>query len=195
MKKLFGISIVALLAILVFGFAGLALAQESTPAQPAPGQSQGTYAPGQMRGGRWAGLGGMQAGMGLSGEPGPWHQAVTASLAEAFGMAPDALQARLDGGETLWQVAELLGWTSEQLQSEMLAARSTALQQAVADSLLTQEQADIMAQRMNQGWPEGFGPGSANCDGSGQAHQGQGQGQGRQTGRGQGMRLNTLPTP
>jgi len=191
MKKLLGISIVAVLAILVFGFAGLALAQESTPAQPAPGQSQGTYAPGQMRGGRWSGQGGMQAGMGLSGEPGPWHQAFTASLAEAFGMAPEALQARLDGGETLWQVAESLGWTSEQLQSEMLAARGTALQQAVADSLLTQEQADFMAQRMNQGWPEGFGPGSANCDGSGQAHQGQG----RQAGRGQGMRLNALPTP
>lgn len=194
MKKLISILIVALMAILVFGFAGLALAQESTPSQPAPGQ---------MRGGRWSGQtrmqtgmqtgmqSGMQSGLGQAGEPGPWHPAVIASLAEAFGMSQDTLQARLDAGETLWQVAESLGWTSEQLQSEMLAARSAALRQAVADGSLTQTQADFMAQRMNQGWPEGFGPGSANCDGSGQAHPGQG----RQGGRGQGMRWNVLPTP
>jgi len=190
MKKFIGISILAILAVLVFGVAGLAFAQDGTPTQPAPGQGQATTGVGQMRGGRWAGQGGMGASLQTNGT-GPWHEAVIASLAGAFGLEPETLQARLDAGETLWQVAESLGWSSEQLQAEMLSARSAAIQQAVADGFLTQEQADFMAQRMNQGWPEGYGPGSTNCDGSGQAHQGQG----RQGGRGQGMRWNNQTAP
>jgi hypothetical protein len=174
MKKAFGITIAVLLVVAVFGIAGLVYAQDTTPPQPVPGQ--GMLDQNQMGGGRRAGQGGMQAGA-----TGLWHEAVIASLAEAFVMEPEALQARLDAGETIWQVAEGLGWTSEQLQAEMLAARGAAIQQAVADGLLTQAQADLMAQRMNQGWPEGFGPGSANCDGTGQA-------QGRHGGRGFGMR-------
>lgn len=185
MKKVIGISIVAILAVLVFGFAGLVYAQDSTPDQPVPGQ--GIPAQGQMGGGRWAGQGGMRGGM-QAGATGLWHEAMIASLAEAFGMTPETLQARLDAGETIWQVAEPLGWTSEQLQAKMIEARGAAIQQAVADGLMTQERADFMAQRMNQGWPEGFGPGSTNCDGTGQA-------QGRHGGRGFGMRGQNQPTP
>lgn len=180
MKKIFGFSIVAILAILVFGFAGLAYAQDTTPTQPVPGS--GLPAAGQMGGGRWMGRGGMHANQSM-GATGLWHTAIIASLAETFGMTPETLQARLDAGETIWQVAEGLGWTSDQLQTEMLAARSAALQQAVEDGTLTQEQADWMSGRMSQGWPEGFGPGSTNCDGDGS-----GQAQGRQGGRGLGVR-------
>lgn len=176
MKKIIGISVVAVLALLVFGIAGLVYAQDGTPTQPVPGQ--GAYGSGMMGGGRWAGRGGMHAGM---GETGLMHTEMIAALAQAFGMTPEALQVRLDAGETMWQVAESLGWTSEQLQAEMLAARSAAIEQAVADGTLTQEQAEWMNQRMSQGWPEGFGPGSAGCDGSGQH-------MGRQGGRGFGMR-------
>jgi hypothetical protein len=185
MKKAFGITIAVLMAVLVFGIAGLVYAQDTTPTQPVPGQ--GMLDQNQMGGGRRAGQGGMGGGM-QAGATGLWHEAVIASLAEAFGMTPETLQARLDAGETIWQVAEGLGWTSEQLQAKMIEARGTALQQAVADGLLTQAQADLMAQRMNQGWAEGFGPGSANCDGTGQA-------QGRHGGRGFGMRGQNQPTP
>ena len=189
MKKIVGISIVAVLAILVFGFAGLAFAQANPPAQPSPAGPSG-QAVGQMGGGRWGGRWGGQRGTGMAPGAGLLHEQVVASLAEAFGMTPETLQARLDGGETLWQVAETLGWTGEQLQTAMVEARSAALQRAVADGLLTQEQADWMGQRMNQGWPEGYGPGSTNCDGSGQM-------QGRHGGRGMGMgsRWQNQPAP
>ncbi len=180
MKKIIAIGIVAMMAVLVFGFAGLAFAQDGTPAQPAP-LNPDAPGIGQMRGGRWG-------GQAMAGANGPLHEAVIAALAEAFGMAPETLQARLDGGETLWQVAESLGWNSDQLQAAMLSARSAALEEAVTNGLMTQEQADFMAQRMNQGWPEGYGPGSANCDGTGQQ-------MGRQGGRGQGMRWNRQTAP
>jgi hypothetical protein len=185
MKKIIGISVVAVLAVLVFGIVGLAFAQDSTPTQPVQANPNGQAA-GVMGGGRWGG----QRGGRMAPGSGLLHDQVVASLADAFGMAPEALQARLDNGETLWQVAESLGWTSEQLQTAMLDARSAALQQALADGSMTQEQADWMAQRMNQGWPEGYGPGSANCDGSGQM-------QGRHGGRGMGMgsRWQNQPAP
>lgn len=141
MKKIIAIGIVAMMAVLVFGFAGLAFAQDGTPAQPAP-LNPDAPGIGQMRGGRWG-------GQAMAGANGPLHEAVIAALAEAFGMAPETLQARLDGGETLWQVAELLGWNSDQLQAAMLSARSAALEEAVTNGLMTQEQADFMAQRMN----------------------------------------------
>ena len=185
MKKIIVISIVAILGILVFGFASLAFAQDTTPTQPVPANPNG-QASGQMGGGRWGG----QRGGRMAPGAGLLHEQVIATLADAFSMMPETLQARLDNGETLWQVAETLGWTSEQLQTAMVEARSAALQQAVTDGLLTQEQADWMAQRMNQGWPEGYGPGSANCDGSGQM-------QGRHAGRGMGMgaRWQNQPAP
>ena len=178
MKKFIGISIVAVLALLVVGVVGLAYAQDDTPAQPIPGQD--AFGQGRMGGGRSAGRGGMHAGQGIDAA-GPMHTAMIATLGEAFGMTPEALQARLDAGETMWQVAEGLGWTSEQLQVEMQAARSSAIQQAVADGTLTQEQADFMSERMSQRWQEGYGPGSAGCEGSEQ-------GLGRHHGRGFGMR-------
>ena len=185
MKRLIAISIVAILAILVFGFASLAFAQDTTPDQPLPANLAGQVSC-PMEAGRWGGPRGgqMAAGGGLL------HEQVVATLAGAFGMTPEALQARLDAGETLWQVAESLGWSSEQLQAAMLEARSTALQQAVVDGLLTQEQADWMAQRMNQGWAEGFGPGSADCDGSCQV-----QGRHGRRGTGMGSRWQNQPAP
>jgi len=49
----------------------------------------------------------------------------------------------------------------------VLSARAAALQQAVADGVITQEFADGMLAHMDAMHGEGFGPGGGHCDGEG----------------------------
>ena len=82
----------------------------------------------------------------------------------------------------MWQVAEAQGFSQEEIQEKMLAARTQALEAAVAAGALTQEQADWMSQHMGQRGANGMGPG--NCPGMG------GAGNAR---RGPGWRWNDQP--
>lgn len=153
MKKILvlGLVLVAATALTV----GIAFAQTPTP------QGSGGYGPGMM-GGR-GGYSMMGFGGPVDGSYGPMHESMVTTFAKAFGLTPEALQARLDAGETMWQVAEAQGYDLETFRSLMLEARAEALQQAVDDGTLTQEQADWMSQRMSR--TGGFGNGA--CDGTG----------------------------
>jgi hypothetical protein len=112
--------------------------------------------------GMMGGLGGRGGFGGPGGGPGDGllHDYMIAGFAEAFGLSTEELQARLDAGETMYQVATSLGWTQEQFFQTMQTVRTEAINQAVADGVITQEQADWMLERMNQMWENGFGPGS-----------------------------------
>jgi hypothetical protein len=177
MKKLLIIASIALVAVIAFGLTGFAFAQSPTPqtptapANPGAGQGQGGWANGSMgpgmggRGGRFGGMG-MLAGQSTTGY-GLMHDEMIAVFAQALSLTPEELQARLDAGETMWAIAQEKGLSADQFTQLMQQARTTALQQAVADGTLTQAQADWMQQRMGPNYPEGYGPGSANCDGSG----------------------------
>jgi hypothetical protein len=68
----------------------------------------------------------------------------------------------------------------------MLTAREQAIQQAVADGLLTAEQADWMLSRMQGMRAGGYGFASGNCDTTGQPFEQRGMGS--QRGHGAGMR-------
>jgi hypothetical protein len=174
MKKLLIIASIALVAVLTLSVAGFAYAQSQTPqaptkpANPSAGQGQGGWAHGGARpgmGGRFGGMGTL-AGQSAGGL-GLMHDEMIATFAQALNITPEELQARLDAGDTLWVIAQEKGLSADQFTQLMQQARSTALQQAVADGTLTQAQADWMQQRMNGNYPDGYGPGSANCDGSG----------------------------
>lgn len=99
---------------------------------------------------------GMMGGRGMMGfgydgdEDGFMHDTMTAALAEKLGLSAADLQARLDKGETLTQIAESKGFTGDKFTTLMTEARTSALDQAVKDGKLTQEQADWMKQR--GGW-------------------------------------------
>ena len=69
-------------------------------------------------------------------------------------------------GQTNEDLADALGITVEELQAAQKTAAAEALKQAVADGLLTQEQADQMAERGLGGWPmKGLGrPGESSID-------------------------------
>lgn len=167
MKKIFVIG--ALLALVVFslGIAGLAYAQSETP--PYPG-----YGPGMM-GGRGGGFGGMM-GWNDTGEYGPIHTYMIEAFADALGLDAAELQSRQSEGETLWQIAESLGFSQDEFGQLFVDARTEALNQAAADGVITQEQAEWMIQHMAQRQGAGYGPGSGNCMGGGVGFQGGGQG-------------------
>lgn len=67
------------------------------------------------------------------------HDALTA---EALGISADELQAAREGGTTLADLLDDLGLTLEEVMAAKQAAYEAAVEQAVADGTLTQEQAD-----------------------------------------------------
>lgn len=157
MKKTLLIVAVVGVAALVLGVAGYAYAQDDDPSTPfgRGGFGQhGGFGPGMMG---WDG----------DAEYGPMHETMEAAIAEALGVTVEELEAAHDAGKTAWDIAEEQGLTEEEFGTLMFDARKVAIDQAVADGTLTQEQADWMQSRWDEMQENGFGPGSAGCDGSG----------------------------
>jgi hypothetical protein len=182
MKKFMIAGVIVGLFVLTLGAAGLAYAQTQTPpADDAP------YAHGMMGGsGFRGGFGGGMMGYGADAE-GPMHEYMIAAMADAFGLTTDELEARHDAGETLWELAQEQNLTAEEFQARIAGARSTAIDQALADGVLTEEQAEWMETHMAQMPGVGFGPGGchgAGVPGSGSTSWGRG---------GRGMRWNDQP--
>lgn len=176
MKKGLIIGGVVLAVLIVLGMVGYGYAQ----AQVLPFRSF-SYGPGYGRGitGGFGGRGGMMGGWNGS-DYGPMHEYMEKAIAAEFGISEDEVEALHDQGKTIWEYAQEQGLTQEQFQEKMISARTSALNQAVADGVITQQQADWMLQHMNQGW--GVGAGNGPCHGGGAFG-----------GRGPGWRFNNLP--
>ena len=141
--------------VLAVGVAGYAYAQ--TPPQPTTPWGRG----GMMGGGGMMGRGGgYGAGMMAGGYYSSMHTYMVAVVAKALNMTTDELNAELTSGKTMWLVAQEKGVSAEKFQQIMIDARKTALDQMVADGLLTQAQADAMLARM-QNMPMWGGTGEA----------------------------------
>jgi hypothetical protein len=187
MKKLCVIGLLAALALIVFGAVGYAYAQSQNPGSPngAAGYGCGMYGASngqQATGGR---AGRRRMGNGMMGygannqanfscpmadgdedgtvEYGPMHDDMYQAFAQALGITPAELETRLRAGDTLWAIAQEQGLTADQFQEAMAAARISAVNQAVADGILTQAQADFMLQHMGSRMGNGFGPGFGGC--------------------------------
>jgi hypothetical protein len=124
------------------------------------------YGPGMMRQGR-----GQQGnpGFGMMGlNSSPMQQYMLNALVDKLSITPIDLQTRLTNGDTPYQIAQSQGLTDTQVSDLFKAAQDAALAQAVTDSVLTQQQADLMGQHMDQNWPTslpGFGFGFGTCPG------------------------------
>ena len=171
---------VVVLALAALG-AGFVFAQTSTPTAP----WGGGYGPGGMMGGYG---GGMMGNFAQNGDGYAWmntmHQWMTTNggmhtivwngLADALKLTPDELQNQLASGKTLTQIAEAQGVSQEQLTAVLETLVKAGLDKAVADGVLTREQADQMLSHMagNFEWMishmgsmgGGFGPGG--CHGN-----------------------------
>jgi lambda repressor-like predicted transcriptional regulator len=78
-----------------------------------------------------------------------------ALMAQALGMSVQELQAARDEGKPLAVIIYEQGLNPATLRTNMQTAYDEAVQQAIADGVITQEQADQLANRMGAG----FGPG------------------------------------
>jgi len=79
------------------------------------------------------------------------------AMAEAVGLSVTAFEARHDAGETFYQIALAEGFTAEEIPALMQAARTNALDAAVKDGVISQEQADWMGSRgFGRGGMHGF---------------------------------------
>lgn len=140
-----GVLIGVVLVGAVAGVYGLVSAQ--APVTPLQQGQQPGYG---MMGNGYGMMGGRGAGrMGWAGDdqPGPMHDLMIEAWAEKLGLSTDAIDERLDGGETMYDIALSQGLTAEEFQTARQEIHSAVLDQAVAQGLITQEQADWMKSR------------------------------------------------
>ncbi|KAF0107205.1 MAG: hypothetical protein FD146_2046 [Anaerolineaceae bacterium] len=95
------------------------------------------------------------------------HPYFAAALAEKLGLSVDDVNARITNGETMYQIALDEGIAAEDIPALLLEVRTTALKQAVADGVVSQETADLMLQRMQQRGLHGSGLGTHSMGGTG----------------------------
>ncbi len=144
MKKMFLLITAALLGVLVLagGAAAYAYAQSDTPTPPT-GQLPFGFGHGR----------GVGPGRGFDhGPEGVLRSYMTDALAEALGVSTDELQS-----QTPWQIAQEQGLSADELTALMEQARNAAIDAALADGVITQEQADLMRNRPVGPGPKGFG--------------------------------------
>ena len=105
------------------------------------------------------GFRGKRGGRGGHGGHGPVNkEAMETAVSEALGITVEELQAYHDEGLKLPEIVEELGLNMEDVQASLQASRETAVNQAVEDGTITQEQADqILSGEGRRG--HGRGPG------------------------------------
>ena len=89
---------------------------------------------------------------GVADGTGTMHDYMEKAMAEAVGLSESEFEARHDAGETFYQIALAEGFNAENIPTLMQEARAKALEAAVKDGVISQDQADWMQSR-------GFGRG------------------------------------
>jgi len=89
------------------------------------------------------------------------HDYMVEALASALDLKVEDVEARLESGERMHEIALAEGVEQEELYDFMLEVRSEALEAAVADGVISQERADWMIQRTQR--RNGAGTGSGVC--------------------------------
>ena len=118
--------VLALAAVLLLTATGAAFAQSSTPTAPAAPAQRG---PGNGRAMHAAGV---------------LHPYMVEAWAKELGLTTDAINQRLVAGETMRQIAESAGKTQAEFTALKETVRLSALDAALEDGAITQEQADFM---------------------------------------------------
>jgi len=132
---------IAVVAIGLVG-AGAAFAAFRAPDRTAAGSDVYRY-PSPM-GGRFQAPG--QGGRAAFGDTGELHTYMLQAIADGLDLTLDDLESKLSEGQNLLEVAKEQGIAEDALPAVLEEARTKSLQAAVADGVLTQEQADWMAQ-------------------------------------------------
>lgn len=100
-------------------------------------------------------------GMMGGGGAGWMHDYVEQALVAAkLGLTEAQVEEKLDAGQTMYQVALDAGVAEADIPALLTEVHTTAFDKAVADGVVTREQADFMLQRMQT---NGFGNGTGTC--------------------------------
>jgi len=165
MKTLVLVSITALVLVTAaFGSATSVFAQSNTPENP--WNANVDYP--QGRGPR-----GGNDGLAIPGDE-ILHDEVIAAFSEVSGIPVADIETALDAGETLADMAVAEGFTLVEFQTMMDEAFEQALDQAVVNGDITQEQADWMKDRGNRMNSDPATRGTGTFTGTGRGAGGQG---------------------
>lgn len=175
MSKFMKIAGSLVMVALVVVLAGVAVvAAQDEPATPdVPGVPDEPFMPfGQGVGRAW-GQGGRSIGRGVMAVD---EETMHAAIAEALGITVDEFEAAIAEGTRLSELAAELDVDLASVQEAMQAVHEAALQQAVDEGLITQEEADAFGERLGR-------MGNGNAFGSrrgfgGRGHLGDGYGHG-----------------
>lgn len=141
-KILVGVLIGVTLMGAILGVFGVVHAQAPTT----PAQQNGQIGPGMM-----GGRGASRMGWALEGDQtGPLHDLMMAAWADKLDLSAAEIEQSLADGETMYEIATAQGLSSEEFQAAWTEIRTTVLDQAVAQGLISQEQADWMKSRGNR---------------------------------------------
>ncbi len=161
MGKRVKLLVVALVAtsLLVISVAGVALAQEPADTDDMP------------------------AYCGLGWDHSHGQEAICSkTVSELSGLTPEEIQAQRQEGKSLVEIAAAQGVSEDALVEAIMEVKKETVQQKVEAATLTQEQADLMLEQMEQrtiqavnrttsgppDWGGGNGYGQGTCDGQGQ---------------------------
>jgi|SaaInl4_150m_RNA_FD_contig_31_1742312_length_1517_multi_15_in_0_out_0_1 hypothetical protein len=133
------------LTVSVLGAAGFVYAQTQDP--PAAEDSDKPFGFGRQ--GSRGGFGG------FGGSDGVLHEYMLPALAAVFGFSDEQVAAFETSHETMQSVRD--DYTSEEIKENMSAAFTTAIEAAVADGAITQEEADQMSARQGNFGQRGSG--------------------------------------
>jgi hypothetical protein len=165
MKKILIIVAVAGVIVAALGVAGYAYAKDrflqedpGDPWDPEAWDGEDGFGPGKRSRGGMHGFGmfGGPAGF-WPGEDGPVHDYLLPGLAEAFDLTDEQLQILQEANEIVRGIAEEYEPGSEEFQAKMKEALTVAVEKAVEDGALTQKQADLILERIEQMEGIGFG--------------------------------------
>ena len=98
------------------------------------------------------------------------HDYMEKALAEKLGVPLATVEAQFDAGKTLYQITLDNGIAQADLPAFMLEVRTTAINAALADGVITQAQADKMLRVAGRGMGQGKmmgGTGTGPCGGTG----------------------------
>jgi hypothetical protein len=104
--------------------------------------------------------------MGGYGGYGWMHDYVEQALAAKLGLTEAQVEDALASGRTMYQIALDNGIAETDLPTFLTGVHQAAFDKAVADGVLTQEQADWMLQHMQGMYGNGFGLGDCPMDGA-----------------------------
>ncbi len=158
MKKIL-ISI-AVVAVLFVG--GLGIAMASAQAGNPPAADATPTLGGMLRNG-WGGHGGMMGGF-AAREDRPLHDLMITAWAEKLNLTVDELTAQLDDGLKMVEVAAAQGVSGEDFTSAWVEVHTTVWDEAVAQGLITADQAQFMKDRMQTRLDAGWVPGTPRTD-------------------------------